>query len=391
MKVLTISNPYYPYIIGGAESVAQMIAEGMRSYGFRSVVISIAPEEKIEEVNGVKVYYVTNKNLYDFFPKRPRRPWPIRLMWHILDLYNPWMSRVVGRILDVERPDLVHTHNIVGFSGAAWKAAKRRGLPLVHTIHDYYLLCPNSSMYKAGVNCVKPCLACRPFHYVRRQLSAQVDYAVFISAFMMARHRQFACFNGARQGIIHNASIPGHFNVQRQAQNPLRFGFIGRLIEAKGMELLLEVFTGMATNGGTLTLAGTGDPAYVRTLQERYSGPRVEFLGFVTPEEFYPRIDVLIVPSLWHEPLGLVVMEALARGIPVIGTRRGGIPEILQEGKTGFLFEPSRPGELQEQIQKFLRQPSLVSQMGQQGRERAKDFTPDAMCRQYLEVYRSLI
>ena len=65
-------------------------------------------------------------------------------MWHLLDLYNPWMGRVVGRILDAERPDLVHTHNIVGFSGAVWQAAKRRGLPLVHTIHDYSLLCANS-------------------------------------------------------------------------------------------------------------------------------------------------------------------------------------------------------------------------------------------------------
>ena len=84
-------------------------------------------------------------------------------------------------------------------------------------------------------------------------------------------------------------------------------------------------------------------------------------------------------------------MEALAHGIPVIGARRGGIPEILEEGKTGFLFEPSRPAELQEQIQKFLEQPALVTRMGQQCRERAKGFTPEAMCRQYLEVYRSLI
>ena len=208
MKLLTISNLYYPYIIGGAETAAQIIAEGMRNYGFSSVVICIAPEEKIEEVNGVKVYYVTKKNLYHYFPKRPRRPWPTRFIWHLLDLYNPWMRRVVGKIIDAERPDLVHTHNIAGFSGAAWQAAKRRGLPLVHTIHDHYLLCANSVMFKDGNNCLKPCLSCLPFHYVRRKLADQVDYVVAVSAFVMARHRQFGCFKGARQGIIHNGTTP---------------------------------------------------------------------------------------------------------------------------------------------------------------------------------------
>ncbi len=391
MKLLTICNLYPPYISGGAEIAAQVIAEGMKNYGFSSVVVSIAPENRIEEVNGVKVYSVTKKNLYHFFPKRPRRPWPIRLMWHLLDLYNPWMDQVVGRILDAERPDVVHTHDIAGFSGAVWKATKRWGLPLVHTLHGYYLLCPNAVMFKGSANCIKPCLSCRPFHYVRRKLSAQVDYVVAVSAFVMARHRQFGCFSRARQRIIHNAATPFDFKAQPQAQNPLRFGFIGRLMEAKGVELLLRVFSGMAENGATLTLAGTGDPEYVRFLQERFSGPRVEFLGFVPPEKFYRRIDVLIVPSIYHDPNPLVVTEALALGIPVIGAQRGGISEILEEGKTGFLFEPSRPVELQEKMKKFIEHPSLVSQMGPQCLSLGQNFTTEALSRQYLEVYRTLI
>jgi glycosyltransferase involved in cell wall biosynthesis len=391
MKLLTISNLYHPYTIGGAEIAAQLLAERMQKCGNVSVVISIAPEEKVEEINGVKVYYVTPRNLYHFFPKRPQRPWPARFMWHLIDLYNPWMNRVVGRILDAERPDLLHTHNITGFSAAVWKTAKRRGLPVVHTIHDYYLLCPNSGMFKGMVNCVKPCPACWPFHYVRRKLSAQVDYVVAVSAFVMSRHRQFGFFNQARQKIIYNSAMPGDFKVRKQSENLLRFGFIGRLVETKGVELLLESFTGLAAKGATLTLAGTGDSDYVRNLRERFAGPRVKFLGFVPPEEFYGCVDVVIVPSLWHDPNPLVVMEALARGIPIIGARRGGIPEILVEGKTGFLFEPSRPEELQEQMQKILKHPELLTRMGRHCRARAEDFTPEAISHQYLEVYRSLI
>lgn len=96
MKLLTISSLYYPYVIGGAENSTRMIAEGMINFGFSSVVITIAPEEKIEEVNGVKVYYVTKRNLYHFFPKRAQRPGPIRLLWHLIDLYNPWMEELWG-------------------------------------------------------------------------------------------------------------------------------------------------------------------------------------------------------------------------------------------------------------------------------------------------------
>jgi glycosyltransferase involved in cell wall biosynthesis len=391
MKLLTLSDLYHPHIIGGGELAAQRLAEGMRNYGFSSVVITIAPEEKIEEVNGVKVYYVTIKNLYHYFPKRPRRSWPIRSMYHLLDLYNPMMGRVVGRILDLERPDLVHTHAIAGFSGAVWPAAKRRGLPLVHSIHDYYLLCANSGMFKAGNNCLKPCVACLPFHYVRRKLARQVDYVVADSGFVMARHRHHGFFKQARQRFIHNAAIPAAFTIQKQFHDPPRFGCMSRLVESKGVELLLEVFSGMASNGATLSIAGAGDPDYVRNLQERFAGPRVKFLGYVPLDEFFGSVDVLIVPSLWHDPNPLVVMDALSRGIPVIGAQRGGIPEIIEAGKTGFLFEPSRPAELQEKIQIFLEQPGLAIQMEQQCRRRAGEFTPETFCRQYLEVYRSLL
>jgi len=166
---------------------------------------------------------------------------------------------------------------------------------------------------------------------------------------------------------------------------------MSRLVKSKGVELLLEVFSGMAANGATLSIAGSGEPDYVRNLRERFAGPQVKFLGFVSPEEFYCSVDVLIVPSLYHDPNPLVVMDALSRGIPVIGAQRGGIPEIIEEGKTGFLFEPSRPAELQKKMQIFLEQPGLVTQMEQQCRRRAEEFTPETFCRQYLEVYRSLI
>jgi glycosyltransferase involved in cell wall biosynthesis len=72
-----------------------------------------------------------------------------------MDIYNPLMAWEVKKIIDREQPDLVHTHNLQGFSVAAWKVVKKRGLPLVHTMHDYYLLCPRNTMFGGGRNCTE--------------------------------------------------------------------------------------------------------------------------------------------------------------------------------------------------------------------------------------------
>jgi glycosyltransferase involved in cell wall biosynthesis len=78
----------------------------------------------------------------------------------------------------------------------------------------------------------------------------------------------------------------------------------------------------------------------------KHMDQRVRFVGRVEPRDFYPQVDTVVVPSLWNEPLGMVVAEAFAFGKPVIGSRRGGIPEMIRDGENGLLFEPDEPGEL---------------------------------------------
>lgn len=89
-------------------------------------------------------------------------------------------------------------------------------------------------------------------------------------------------------------------------------------------------------------------------LRGRYSSPAIAFLGYVKPEEFFARIDVLVVPSLWEEPLGRVIYEAYARGVAVIANRLGGMPEIIEEGRTGYVVTPGDVKELAAVIEQML-------------------------------------
>ena len=116
----------------------------------------------------------------------------------------------------------------------------------------------------------------------------------------------------------------------------------------------------------------------------------VEFLGFTSRADFFPRIDVLVVPSLHDEALSRVVAEAYAHGVPVLGARRGGIPEIVDDGQTGFVFDPDEPAELAAAARRFVADPGLAHRMRAAIVARARELSPACIASEYREVYESL-
>ncbi|RLB88389.1 MAG: hypothetical protein DRH50_15320 [Deltaproteobacteria bacterium] len=104
-----------------------------------------APESSVNVVNGVKVYYLKFKSIHG--PFTDRYSFLYKRFWNIRDIYNLAMGRAMGKILDKEKPDVVHTNNITGFSIAIWHEVHKRNFRLVHTLRDYYLLCPKNSMF----------------------------------------------------------------------------------------------------------------------------------------------------------------------------------------------------------------------------------------------------
>jgi glycosyltransferase involved in cell wall biosynthesis len=390
MKILFINSLYAPNVVGGAERVVQSLAEGVAREGHQAVVVSVAPQggTRTDWVNGVKAYYVGLKNVYWPFGEGPFHP-ASKAAYHALDTCNPWMVRAVARIVDEERPDLVHTNRLAGFSSLALQLVNKRGLPLVHTLHDYYLLCPRSCMFRNGKICRRRCMECRAYSLPKSRLSNRVDTVVGVSQYILERHLEFGYFAATpKRRVINNG-----YNIDSVAPRPdtwalpIRFGYIGRLAVEKGPEVLLRSISRLPARTWSLDVAGMDQTAYGRYLRTNYDTPPIEFLGHVEPEAYFTKIDVLVVPSLWYEPLGLVIIEAYAHGVPVVASNRGGIPELVEEGRTGFLFDPDCPGDLATKMQRFVDEPSLIRDMRLACLEKAQDFRPERVIEEYLAVY----
>jgi len=389
VKLLLITALYAPYRVGGGELSAQSLAEGMRESGHTPIVLTCdrRPGIRVGAVNGVKVYYIGLKNVY--WPYGEKRPGPlIRAIWHAVDRYNPWMERAVDRVLEFERPSVVSTQIIAGFSCSVWHAVKRRGLPLFHTLRDYSLMCPKATMFKSRKNCVGQCRTCRAYTAPSRALSARVDGVIGISRYILERHIAAGYFPAARERHVIYNGVPAPSRAacsRRGGDEPLRLGYVGRLDPTKGIGLLVDAVRHWPPSQCRLVVAGRGTADYEGALRRR-APANTEFLGFVDPDEVYRRIDVLVVPSLWDEPFGRIVAEAYMHGIPVIAADRGGLPELVEHGKTGFIYPSHSASALREAIETFVRTPGLVDGLRGSIAAKARYFGLERMTAEYRSL-----
>jgi glycosyltransferase involved in cell wall biosynthesis len=395
MKIVFVGSLYAPNGVGGAERTVQTIAEMAVRLGHEVATISLAPNGKASsaDIHGVRAHYVPLANIHFPFGSRAVfKAWR-RALWHAIDAYNPWMAARVGRILDQEKPDVVQTGNLMGFSAAVWKAAQRRGIPVVQMLHDYYMGCANSSMFKNGHNCQRQCGACRVFTGPRRAMSDTPSAVISLSARLLERVTATGMFpNVQHRVVIHGASDlrPVLADAAPLAAGAgLTVGYLGRLEPTKGLEFMLD---GVAQVPQVrVLLAGKGDDAYVRSLQARYQGAgNIEFLGFTKPADLFARIDLLLVPSMWEEPLGRVIYEAYAHGIPSIVTRGGGMPEIVEPGRTGFVVEPGDTVGLAALVRRLAAgwdRPAFRAAC----LDKSEEFQVDKLISSYLEVWNHAI
>lgn len=392
MKLLFVNTLYAPHAVGGAEKSTQWLAEACAQHGHKVSVATLSREAtaSTEALNQVAVHRVPLANFFWPWDGERHRGSPF---WHVRDIDNPTMERHLGEVLDRVQPDLVHTNALAGFSVSAWRACATRRIPVIHTQRDYYLLCPNSSMYRHGKNCADPCTRCTIFNARKRELSRLVGGVIGISRHMLDVHQRYQFFPYALfQRVIPNAyRAAGSAEPQatRPAHAPLRLGFLGRQTPEKGLEVLLAASTRQSAGRVEVLIAGSGREDYMSGLRAKY--PAARFLGYQQPAEFFAQVDVLVIPSLWHEPLGRVVVEANAHGIPVIAARRGGLPELVEEGVNGFLFDPDSPPELDAALEHFLADPSLASRLRPACLEKAEDFHPARIAARYLASYEELI
>lgn len=337
MKILHLSSVYAPHMVGGAERVVETLADGSARAGHEVAVAHIAPEPTVAGVRGgVAVHPLRHRNPL-WIQDSARYPGPVRNLNKIATLFNLLTAHDLARVIDELRPDVVHSHSMVELPPMMWRAAKSRGAALVHTLHDYDLLCIRASLFKGDRTCDRLHAPCAAFSQVKKVFHRHIDHVVGVSRGVLDVHLAHGLFGhvpAERRHVIWNpvAASAAAGRAPRQATGgvPLTFGFIGRLVPEKGLGVLLDACRQLAgeSRAWQLKIAGKA-PGDDSALRERARGLPVEFLGFVNPADFFRDIDVLIVPAIWQEPFGLTVVEAYAAGVPVIGADSGGVAEII--------------------------------------------------------------
>ena len=231
----------------------------------------------------------------------------------------------------------------------------------------------------------------------RKLVSSGVHQVVGISDFILRRHLDSGYFRGVGSRVIPNGYAgPAALPPARRRQPGYRIGYLGRIAPAKGIEHLIgAVRASRFAERLTLRIAGAGDEVYARQMRETCAGIHADFPGVVAPEAFLRDVDLLVVPSSYHEPLGRVVIESYANGVPVLAARRGGLPELVDHEVTGHLFDPDEPGSLQRELDLMLgrmeAQPEWLEQLRRHAFERARAFHPERVTREYVAVYQAAV
>ncbi|HVY12185.1 MAG TPA: glycosyltransferase family 4 protein [Alphaproteobacteria bacterium] len=391
MKICLLNSLYPPQGIGGGAEVSiALLAEALAGAGHNVVVISLHPEkeEKCAVRNGVKVYYLPLDNIFWPFglEKAVHPPKWRRLLWRVIDTWNFAAAKRVARILDAEKPDVLNTNCLTGFSVSVWWAAKWRGIRIVQTLRDYSLICTHANLYRNGRSCKRRCPPCAVLSLPKQIASTLVHGVVGNSRHTLAQHTRRRCFPFAKHQVIFNMSGAAQPSAPPAAP-PLVFGFIGRIVPDKGIEWLLKAVRNLPKSGWQLLIAGSGDSGYLAYLRNEFQHPCISWLGYVPADEFYRRIHVLVMPALWADPLPRTIIEAAVRGVPVIASDAGGNAELMALGLRGFTVPAGDVAALTQSLQLCLQMEGFaLSNHDEKWRE---EFTAATVTARYLAVYQT--
>ena len=317
--------------------------------------------------------------------------------------------RKIGALIDRTRPDLVHCHNIYHqLTPSIIGAAKRRGVPVVLTLHDYKVTCPVYLRMRHG----EACSECAERGFSRVVVNRCADGSLGKSALLYAEatvQRLLGNYESL-DGVIApsefmRASVGRRFAAERvsviyngvDTQNirasSLDAGYVlymGRLSPEKGVQTLLDAHAAIADRV-KLMVAGTGP--LERELRARY--PRAEFVGHLSGtrlEEVVHHASVVVVPSQCYENCPMAVLESMAYGKAVVASDIGGIPELVIPGETGLLFPPGDHVALRHGLMKVMGDPGLRAKLGAGGRKKAEDdFSLERHNGALMRLYRKIV
>jgi glycosyltransferase involved in cell wall biosynthesis len=379
MRILVVSNFYPPHFIGGYELGCATAVEALRRRGHQVAVLTSTYGGDGPRSEGEVHRWMTGVGSE---PARAWRPAPVRRLATLARLVRKergnWAA--LRRLAAELRPDVVYVWNPVGTSVSLAAALPALGTPTAFYVFDEWMARGDDLVLRfwkgggvqarvaaaAGLPAVSGGVAFRNVHFGSAYLAEAVRAAGV----------RTECARTIHWGIDPDA-FP--YRAERRPQ-VRRLLFVGQVLPHKGVHTVVEALALLASSEGgsrfTLTIAGDADNPYGhelrRLVRELGVEEAVSFRGRVPRAEIvalYHEHDVLVFPSVWNEPFGITILEAMACGLPVVATGTGGSGEIVRDGDNALVFAPGDAAACARQIGRLMDDDALFERIRRGARE----------------------
>ena len=326
-------------------------------------------------------------------------------------IYSTVSKKILSKLLDKYFVDIAHIQNIHGhITPSIFHILKERRIPIIWTLHDYFFLCPNSTFFsrnrvcelckgkkfynvllrKCRKNSYSASLIVMLEEYIHRFLGLLklVDFFITPSKFMKKKLKEYGF---PANKVVYIPNFIDIQNIQPSSYNGDYILYSGRLSYEKGLKTLIKSIA--LNNSSKLLLAGDGPLRMeLEEMTKKTNKNRVKFLGYINRkkmEEFVGGTSFVVLPSECYENFPYSILEAFASGKPVVGSRIGGIPELVIDGETGLLFEPGNVNDLAEKMQWMIDHTKERQEMGQRARELVeREYNPELHYKRLMKVYK---
>ena len=402
MKILMVNK--FHYLKGGSEKYYFDLAKLLTEKGHEVAFFSMIDERNAK--TGYKEYFVSKFDLNASSKLK------------FLDvIYSRKNKKIMENVLDEFKPDIVHLNNFQRqLSASIISPIKKRNIPIVFTAHDVQAICPAITMLDSNknscedcicgnyINCIKKnCIkssklksilgAAEARYYINKRIyTKQIDYIITPSEFYREKFIKDG-INKNKLEAIHNFINTSDYNLNITDDGYALY--FGRLSKEKGILNLLVAFSKL--NVGKLHIAGIGEEkdTIEKFIKQEKLSNRVKLLGFLNKNEMKEEIrkcKFVVVPSIWYENCPYSIIESLAIGKPVIGSNMGGIPELVDNGKCGFIYEANDIDDLSYKMKKLFDDDKLVMKFGKNAKEKTKKlYSEEIYYKRIMQIYSNLI
>jgi glycosyltransferase involved in cell wall biosynthesis len=315
----------------------------------------------------------------------------------VASVYSPGARWRLRALLRRFRPDVAHLHNVYHqLTLSVVDELRAHGVPTVMTLHDYKIVCPNYRLLTHDGLCTR-CVDGRYYNAVVHrcmQESRAASIVVAVEAYLMRALRQYAkidlllspsrflgervaCagYDPARVRIVPNpVEVMPDARRVTAAPGTGRFVYLGRLAPEKGVHVLLEAANRLPREVA-VDVVGTG-PSAAALARQAEGLPQVTFHGHLRKAQVNRLLDAAtaaVLPALWYENCPMAILEAAARGVPSVASRLGGIPELIDDGLSGYLVDPGHVATLADVLARLAADPAPAAAAGERARRRVRE------------------